>query len=779
MIPILYRNDELKFTSNGVGRLTDCISCTVTEERNGIYEVEFQYPITGKFYKEMVDNGGIISVIHDDTKTRQNFDIYAHTDPIDGIVTFNAHHISYRLNRCLVQPFTAASAAEAFARIPQNTLTYCPFTFWTDKATVGDFKLDHPANIREILGGTEGSILDTYGGGDYQYNNYDVRLYTNRGTETDVTIRYGKNLADITKEFDKSSTFSAVLPYWSNGETTVIGSIIRSATTLQDDNPWTNENMVELEDGRGNVIYFNYPVIEPTVIDFSSDFEEAPTVADLNARAQSFMASNRPWLPFQNIKVDFVQLWQTPEYENVASLQRVRLCDLVSVYYPELGIIASSQKVIRVVYNVLLERYDEMELGTAKITYTESIASTLAEDIQAAMEQQHNYIEQRATELQQLIEHQTELITGGLGGHVVMNLNADGEPQEILIMDTDDITTAVNVLRLNKNGIGFSTNGYYGPYASAWTIDGSFNADFISAGSLSANLIQSGTMSANLIRGGILNVGGVNNTSGQINVTDQSGNTIGTWAKDGINTNRFRADFPDGYLEIDSDGFAIITGDPGADATYIEVQSGYGWLLTQRNNNRHYEAYVRPGEIGAMTTDNSTTPPTYPCWFTHSYSYNQTYHTDIRGGLRSDTLTVTSTKSRTVKTDEYGQRLLYCYETPTPTFGDIGEAILDETGYCYVFLDAIFAETISTNQYQVFLQKYGDGDLWVSERKPGYFIVQGTAGLAFGWELKAKQSGYDQLRLDRDEVLPTPDNHDFGFDAAKYIEELMKERETA
>lgn len=132
MIPILYRIDEVAFTSNGIGRLTDCESCIVTEERNGIFECEFTYPITGRYYMEMINNGGIISVIHDDNKDLQLFDIYAHTDPIDGLVTFNAHHVSYRLANVLLQPFEAEAITETFDRIPLNTLTVCPFTFWTD-----------------------------------------------------------------------------------------------------------------------------------------------------------------------------------------------------------------------------------------------------------------------------------------------------------------------------------------------------------------------------------------------------------------------------------------------------------------------------------------------------------------------------------------------------------------------------------------------------------------------------------------------------------------------
>lgn len=112
-------------------------------------------------------------------------------------------------------------------------------------------------------------------------------------------------------------------------------------------------------------------------------------------------------------------------------------------------------------------------------------------------------------------------------------------------------------------------------------------------------------------------------------------------------------------------------------------------------------------------------------------------------------LTVKGTKSRVTHTEDYGKRLLYCYETPSPMFGDIGEGTIDETGKCYVFLDDIFAETIDSDCiYQVFLQPYGKGECYVVERNASYFIVEGTENLTFGWELKAVQRDYDTIRLE-------------------------------
>lgn len=150
-----------------------------------------------------------------------------------------------------------------------------------------------------------------------------------------------------------------------------------------------------------------------------------------------------------------------------------------------------------------------------------------------------------------------------------------------------------------------------------------------------------------------------------------------------------------------------------------------------------------------------------------------------QGTLTTQNLQVTGTKNRKVSTDQYSDRLLYCYETPSPMFGDVGEGEIGEDGRCYIWLDAVFAQTISTEGYQVFLQRYGAGDCWVAERRPGCFIVEGEPGLRFGWEIKAKQRDFDQRRLDTAEQPYTLTETDYGALAAAHINEIRQERETA
>ena len=788
MIPILYRTDEFFFLSNGLGRLSECTECTVTEERNGIFECEFKYPITGRFYDTMINDGGIVAVIHDDKHDIQPFDIYSYSAPIDGIVTFNAHHISYRLSNIIVQPFSAASCALAIDGLKTHSLNKNLFTFWTNKATAGNFNLTHPDNIRALLGGQEGSILDVYGTGEYEFDKYQVKLYLNRGVDTGVTIRYGKNLSDINRTFDEGQTFNALAPFWTDGSETVMLSdfIVVSPDAPLALSPWTSDTGDYITDDNGEIIYFQALNIQPVSIDFSSEFENKPTEAELRQKALDFLANNQPWTPRDNITVDFVQLWQTPEYENVASLQRVSLCDTVSIYYPELGVTATNAKIIRVVYNVLLERYDSMEVGTPKTSF----ADYLKGDISAAILEQPEF-----TGWQAAIAHATEMITGGLGGYVVMNANADGQPQEILIMDTDDINTAVHVIRMNKNGIGFSNNGYEGPFVSAWTIDGQFNADFIATGTLLANFIKGGT----LLLGGLDDGNGVlelrdeqNRRIAQMNryglfmysggillsqILANTGTVVSLTSTGGISTEYYNTNSTSGTAYRQAvllGGYLTMSGQEYS--SDVKVRIGQRHIeMTDYRDNGEVSFAVYAGYSSALggyfhyyrraTQDLSALPV---CGISCGLSSGKTY-------IYGDLTVLNGTKSRAADAGEYGTRSFYCYETPSPMFGDVGEGVIDETGFCYVFLDPVFAETISTLNYQVFLQKYGRGDCFVCERKPDYFVVQGEPGLAFGWELKAKQKDFSQLRLER-EQLELDEEINYGEEGIKYYISLEEGR---
>lgn len=468
MNPILYEETETKFITNGLGLLSDAISCSVTEERNGEYELEMTYPISGIHYSKIQLNR-IISAIPADGKKRQPFDIYKISKPLDGVVTINARHISYRISGIVTKPATATSCAQALQTLKDHAVTNCPFEFWTDKETVANYRSNIPASIRSRLGGVEGSILDIYGG-EYEWDNFTVKLYNHRGNDSGVVISYGKNLTDIKQEESIENTVVGIYPYWH-----------KDATESE------SEQLIVLDSPVYSEYADNFTNKMVAVLDCSSDFENAPTKDQLKTFTESYIKNNNIGIPSVNLDVSFVALWQTEEYKNIAPLERVNLCDTVTIEYPKLKVSATA-KVIKTVYNVLLERYTSITLGDAKSSLTSTIIS--------GTDNTNKRIDRSRTFLERAIEHATDLISGGLGGHVVISVGENGKPNEILIMDTDDVSTAVNVIRMNVNGIGFSKTGYNGPFTTAWTIDGVFNADFINAGTLTATIIKAGILAS-------------------------------------------------------------------------------------------------------------------------------------------------------------------------------------------------------------------------------------------------------------------------------------------
>ena len=439
MIPILYDSTETTFASNGIGRLAEATSCVVTEERNGKYELTLTYPITGKYYSEITE-GRIIATTHDDDGDIQPFVIYRRQAPINGLTVFNCHHISYLLNTIIAEPFPGPSqsvssmgAAFDLFNAAGTTLNTNPFTFWTDNTTAGTCKSILPASIRSLLGGTQGSLLDAFGG-EYEWDKFTVKNHAQRGSNTGITIRYGKNLTDIEAIVENEDAFASVVPYWESvdGDQVVIGTKITSG-----------------HEG-------DFPGAATVPLDLSESFEEAPTVAQLNAKATAYLTNNSPWEIDNNLTISFVSLSDTEEYKNMASLQAVNLCDTVHVVHPGLGVSVSA-KVIRTRYDVLTERYDEIELGKPRTSLKQAIAPVTKTELENTVQQSSNF-------LLDSMEEMVGALFGVDGGHIKFVTAPDGHISEIYAMDTDDEATATNVLRINYQGIYCSTNGINGTY---------------------------------------------------------------------------------------------------------------------------------------------------------------------------------------------------------------------------------------------------------------------------------------------------------------------------
>lgn len=467
MYPILYEKNEQNFQSIGIAILSDCLSCTVNEELNGKYECEFSYSISGVNF-EKITADRIIKVQANEVSQPQLFRIYKSSKAINGIVKFYCQHISYDLNMLVVEPFgdlLNVSANYALNQILTHTVYGHQFTV---NATVGGTKnivSQTPKSVRKWLGDDDGCIHQLYGG-EFEFDNFNIKLSSNRGQNKGVTIQYGKNLKSINAELDIQSVYSSVYPY---------------AITDKGQYKSLTEKTIELNNAN------QYGEKRTLILDLSEEFEKGETITEskLRTKANEYVNKNKIYQIQNNIKVDFIQLWQSKDYATTAALEKVKLGDYVTVLYKELGVNALAE-VISYSYDSLAEKYNSIELGDAKQKLTTTLNKVTTIESEIVTEK---------SEREKAIDKATELITGGLGGYVVISPNDEtGYPEEILIMDTDSKLTAHNVIRLNKNGIGFSTTGYSGRYTTAWTIDGSFVADFITSGTLNADIIKAGTL---------------------------------------------------------------------------------------------------------------------------------------------------------------------------------------------------------------------------------------------------------------------------------------------
>lgn len=507
MNPILYESTETDFTNLGLGTLTDALSCVVTEERNGSYELTMTYPITGQHYSDILLRRLILAKPNYQDEP-QPFRIYHISRPMSGIITINAEHISYDLSGWPVAPFEADNLALACSGLTSQALAAgCPFTIESDHTSSGHFKVDVPSSARSWLGGKEGSILDVYGG-EWKYDLFKVINCNARGTLTGHSIRYGKNLIDLEQEENCAAVYTGVMAYWydSESDTEIHGDVI---TVLP------NANYTRI-----------------LTVDASSNYDVQPTVQALNNYATLYAVANDVGTPKVSLTLDYLQLergdWQNAFMESTyltedatgnylgkngainiypsndlypsselypssgsgaesilytarntvpalqTNLKILNLCDTVSVFFEALGV-AATAKVVKTVYNVLLERYNSLSLGSTVSTIADTIAGAQKALTPTAL----------AATLAPSIFKATQLITGNSGGYVVVNDgDGDGYPDELLVMDQPAIEDAQRIWRWNKEGLGYSSTGYDGIYGTAITSDGAINADYISTGTL-------------------------------------------------------------------------------------------------------------------------------------------------------------------------------------------------------------------------------------------------------------------------------------------------------
>lgn len=455
---LLFEGNETDFTSNGLGALQEATYCQVTQERNGVFEAEIQYPVTGLHYKDLA-NRKLVFVKPDPYSDAQPFRIYQITKPISGIVTLYARHIAYDLMGVPISPFSAGGVQSALQGLQSNAALPNPFTFWTDKSASATFTVESPTACWSLLGGNAGSILDVFGG-EYEFDRFTVKLWNQRGSDNGVTIRYGKNLTDINQEENISNVATGIYPYWKAGDGTLV------------------ELPEKIVNAPGT---YDFQRVIP--VDFTGDFDAQPTADQLREKAEAYVTNNQIGVPTVSIDVSFQPLEQTEEYKNLALLEKVNLCDTVTVEYPALGVSAKA-RCVKTVYDALTDRYVSIELGDAKSNMADIIADQSKEITNLP----------NSTAFQEAVSAATSLITGQQGGNYIVTNNPDtGKPNGWAIMDTPSTETAVNVWRMTAGGFGHSHSGFNGPFDDiALTMDGKINANMITTGQLNANIIKSG-----------------------------------------------------------------------------------------------------------------------------------------------------------------------------------------------------------------------------------------------------------------------------------------------
>ena len=392
-----------------------------------------KYPDTG-IHAESIADRCILFTKPDPVTDPQPFRIYRINPVSKGIITVYARHIAYDTMGIPAAPFTATSAAESLVNMKASAVVDCPFTFTTDKDTSAQIINAVPKSIWTLLGGSEGSILDTYGG-EYEFDGFNIHLHNKRGADRGVSIRYGKNLKTLEQDRNCSECYTGVYPYWLSSEGGLVQlpeKVINAAGT------------------------FNYVRIMP--LDLSLEWDEAPTEDQLRERAEKYMIDNDIGVPEISWKVEFVQLEQTEEYKGTALLERVLLGDSI------------------------LERYNSVTLGRVK----NNLADTIAK--------QQQEIDKKPSEtvLDSIITKLGDSITGAKGGAIrFLDSDGDGLPDELYIADNPDPALALKVWRFNYEGWSSSQNGYNGPFTMGATLSDGLLAEFVTAAHLIAGTIQS------------------------------------------------------------------------------------------------------------------------------------------------------------------------------------------------------------------------------------------------------------------------------------------------
>lgn len=538
MIPILYKPDA----KTKIGWLAEASDCQCTEERNGVFELEFQYPMLGRYAADLVIDR-YVKAKPNASAANQFFHIRKVSKPINGMFTVSCEHVSYALSGYPVPTVSASGNAQvainAILTAAKNQLGKdTGFSVATTDITLSSSIALTNVSARAALGGVPGSVLDVYGG-EYEFDNYMIKLHKARGKDRGVRIAYGRNMTELKCDIDMDSAYTGIYGYVKNDN-----------VDLHSYKAVTNSSGI------------NAKIL---IRDFSSDFsggDSEITQSGLDSAVSAYAAANDINSPTVSMTVSFVDLSQSPEYASFSALESVSLCDTVQIYHKDLNINIKA-KVIKTVYDVLRERYTSIDLGSPRANFADVIKQTVNEtkDLRGQLVAAKSDL---TAAYEKAIADATAAITGNSGGYV--RLNPSENPQELLIMNTPSAETATKIWRWNLSGLGYSSTGYSGSYKTAITQDGHIVADFIDTGTLTANIIKAGIMqSANgqfsfNLETGHIEASDINITGGDINL---DGGQLS------IENSGFKTDLSSGYLQM----YYTTNMQTGANYEYFDINN--------------------------------------------------------------------------------------------------------------------------------------------------------------------------------------------------------------
>lgn len=340
------------FSTNGLGALPEA-QIKVSEKLNGEYTLDMIYPASGSHYDDVIPGNYVLTTVNP-SGSMQAFRIAKTIRRSEQKVEVQANHVSYELNGIPIEPFNAQGITATFTGFGTHAMITNPFTYWTNLTNESStYYQIIPQNARACLGGVEGSVLDTFGG-EYEFDNYTVKLWQRRGADNGVTILYGKNLISLAQEKEIESVYTGVVAYW-----------------IKDDAVSTGEVQYITN-------YQSYPKQRVMVVDASNDFETQPSLSQLNTYATNYITNNHVGEPKINLEVSYIDLSQTENYKGQIPAQPVALGDTVRVYFDKIGV-ETTARVIETTWNVNKNRYESIVIGSVKASLARTIYDATAE----------------------------------------------------------------------------------------------------------------------------------------------------------------------------------------------------------------------------------------------------------------------------------------------------------------------------------------------------------------------------------------------------------------